>query len=102
MVSAVTCTRCKSEIDAARVPFLDGTCWPCFDPDERQTLKERLLHGFSIADKSFVLFIEKYEAEVEQSFQALPSDEPMDFETGYENRFISDKKRKGRGGWVRK
>jgi len=102
LVSIATCRRCSKEIDVGQVPFLDGTCWPCLDLEERQILKERLLHGYSIADKSFALFIEKYETEVEQSFQVLPNRDEIDFEVGYENRFIPKKKRKGRGGWMRK
>ena len=97
------CYRCQKLVDSLLVPFWAGICWPCYNPDERQEIRERILFGYSITDKASYRSIEDFEKQEEGGSRSLPSDGPIDFFTGFAHRFIGRRKDgRGRGNWKRK
>lgn len=89
-----TCLRCKLTFDEVDVPFWGGVCWPCYSPDERSELKERILHGLSITDKAYLLKIEQYEVDIEGGPPRMPHEEQIDFLSSFQYRYIKPKKRR--------
>lgn len=55
------CDRCKYDIDSQTIPVVNGVCWLCQLPADRQEIKKIFKTSPSIVEKNYAQFIEAYE-----------------------------------------